>query len=91
MAVAQPRRVAAVTAAARVAQEMGCALGAEVGYGVRFQRREDPARTRVLFTTDGALLRECMRDPLLSRYSVIMVARQKTLSPKNTEHPHRNI
>ncbi|KAG7381782.1 ATPdependent RNA helicase [Phytophthora pseudosyringae] len=69
----QPRRVAAVTIAERVAQEMGCQVGEEVGYAVRFEEKWDPERTKIKFVTDGLLLRETMRDPLLSRYSVVML------------------
>ncbi|CAI5747035.1 unnamed protein product [Peronospora destructor] len=69
----QPRRVAAVTIAERVAQEVGCQLGKEVGYAVRFENKWDPEHTKIKFVTDGLLLRETMRDPLLSRYSVIML------------------
>ncbi|RQM13908.1 hypothetical protein DD237_006029 [Peronospora effusa] len=69
----QPRRVAAMTIAERVAQEMGCQLGKEVGYAVRFEDKWDPEHTKIKFVTDGLLLRETMRDPLLSRYSVIML------------------
>ncbi|TDH70455.1 hypothetical protein CCR75_000382 [Bremia lactucae] len=69
----QPRRVAAVTIAERVAQEMGCQLGQEVGYAVRFEEKWDPERTKIKFVTDGLLLRETMRDPLLSRYSVVIL------------------
>lgn len=69
----QPRRVAAVTIAGRVAQEMGCRVGEEVGYAVRFEEKWDPERTKIKFVTDGLLLRETMRDPLLSRYSVVML------------------
>jgi ATP-dependent RNA helicase DDX35 len=71
--VTQPRRVAASTVAARVAQEMNCELGTDVGYSVRFDERTDPSRMRIKFLTDGMLLRETMRDPLLSRYSVLML------------------
>jgi hypothetical protein len=42
-------------------------------YTIRFDNTTDPARTRVKFMTDGILLREMMGDPLLSRYSVVMV------------------
>lgn len=54
--VTQPRRVAAVTVAARVAQEMGVPLGGLVGYAVRFDDRTSPA-TKIKYTTDGLLLR----------------------------------
>ena len=73
VACTQPRRVAAQTVAARVAEEMGVQLGKECGYTIRFDNTADPVRTRVKFMTDGILLREMMGDPLLSRYSVIMV------------------
>jgi ATP-dependent RNA helicase DDX35 len=73
VACTQPRRVAAQALAARVAEEMGVDLGKECGYTIRFDNKADPERTRVKFMTDGILLREMMGDPLLSRYSVIMV------------------
>lgn len=59
--------------AARVAEEAGSVLGDEVGYTIRFEDLSHPTRTRLKYMTDGMLFRECMRDPLLSRYSVIMV------------------
>lgn len=71
----QPRRLAAVATAERVAREMGVPLGREVGYAVRFDDKCDPQRTRIKFCTDGLLLRETMLDPLLSRYSVVMLVR----------------
>mmetsp|Transcript_52395 Transcript_52395/g.87094 ORF Transcript_52395/g.87094 Transcript_52395/m.87094 type:complete len:700 (+) Transcript_52395:62-2161(+) len=73
VACTQPRRVAATTVAARVAEEMGVELGAEVGYSVRFDDRWDVERTRIKFVTDGMLVRETLSDPLLQRYSVIML------------------
>lgn len=73
IACTQPRRVAAMTVAQRVAEEMGVPLGAEVGYAVRFEEACDPEKVRIKYLTDGVLLREMMSDPLLSRYSVIMV------------------
>lgn len=73
IAVTQPRRISAISVASRVAQEMGTVLGDEVGYSIRFEDLSHPTRTRIRFLTDGALLIECMRDPLLSRYSVVMI------------------
>ena len=77
----QPRRVAATTVAARVAEEMVCKLGQEVGYSIRFEDVTSSV-TKIKFLTDGLLLREALVDPLLSRYSVIMVdeAHERSLS-----------
>jgi ATP-dependent RNA helicase DDX35 len=61
------------TVAARVAEEMGVPVGAEVGYCIRFEEVTTPGVTRIKYLTDGVLLREMMADPLLSSYSVIMV------------------
>ncbi|CAL5873513.1 uncharacterized protein PFLUO_LOCUS7793 [Penicillium psychrofluorescens] len=81
IAVTQPRRVAATTVAKRVAEEMRCKVGEEVGYSIRFEDLTS-ATTRIKFLTDGMLLREALVDPLLSRYSVIMVdeAHERSLS-----------
>jgi len=68
----QPRRVAATSVASRVAEEFGCPIGSEVGYGVRFDFKCSP-HTVIKYYTDGVLLRETMSDPLLSKYSVIIV------------------
>ncbi len=70
--VTQPRRVAAMTVAKRVAEERGCRLGAAVGYKVRFDDSTTP-QTRIIYATDGMLLRESMADPLLSRYSIVVL------------------
>ena len=72
MIVVQPRRVAATTVAHRVAEEMRCKVGEEVGYSIRFEDVTS-AKTRIRFLTDGMLLREALVDPLLSRYAVIMI------------------
>ncbi|GAA5916778.1 hypothetical protein JCM8208_004040 [Rhodotorula glutinis] len=72
IAVTQPRRVAAISVAQRVAEEVGCILGDEVGYSVRFEALATPD-TKVVYLTDGMLFREILLDPLLSRYSVVMV------------------
>ncbi|CAD6584234.1 MAG: hypothetical protein TREMPRED_003776 [Tremellales sp. Tagirdzhanova-0007] len=69
----KPRRVAATSVATRVAEEVGSVLGDEVGYTIRFEDLSSPSRTRIKYMTDGMLFRETMQDPLLSRYSVIMI------------------
>ncbi|KAK9838275.1 hypothetical protein WJX81_001973 [Elliptochloris bilobata] len=78
--VTQPRRVAATSVARRVAQEMGVALGAEVGYTIRFDDVSSGA-TRIKYLTDGMLLREALADPLLRRYKVIVLdeAHERTM------------
>ncbi|KAI0747764.1 P-loop containing nucleoside triphosphate hydrolase protein [Daedaleopsis nitida] len=73
IACTQPRRVAATSVANRVAAEVGTTLGDEVGYTIRFEDVSDRERTRILYMTDGMLFRETLVDPLLSRYSVIMI------------------
>ncbi|KAH0790152.1 pre-mRNA-splicing factor ATP-dependent RNA helicase PRP16 [Histomonas meleagridis] len=68
----QPRRVAAVSVAKRVADEMGVTLGEEVGYTIRFEEVSSP-KTVIRYMTDGILLRESLVDPLLEKYSVIIM------------------
>ncbi|KAL1556164.1 Pre-mRNA-splicing factor ATP-dependent RNA helicase DEAH10 [Salvia divinorum] len=70
--ITQPRRVAAVTVAKRVAEECGVTLGQKVGYAIRFDDATS-ASTRIKYMTDGLLLREALLDPYLSKYSVIVV------------------
>ncbi|KAH0619085.1 hypothetical protein JD844_018733 [Phrynosoma platyrhinos] len=67
--------------AGRVAEERGALLGHEVGYCIRFDDCTDLQATRIKFLTDGMLVREMMADPLLTRYSVIMLdeAHERTL------------
>ncbi|KAK4455518.1 P-loop containing nucleoside triphosphate hydrolase protein [Podospora aff. communis PSN243] len=79
--ITQPRRVAATTVAMRVAEEVGCEIGKEVGYSIRFEDVTSSV-TRIKFLTDGLLIREALVDPLLSRYSVIMVdeAHERSIS-----------
>ncbi|PSR80290.1 helicase [Coniella lustricola] len=81
IAVTQPRRVAATTVSLRVAEEYGCEIGKQVGYSIRFEDVSSAA-TRIKFMTDGLLIREALVDPLLSRYSVIMVdeAHERSIS-----------
>lgn len=73
--------MAATTVAIRVADEVGCEIGKEVGYTIRFEDVSSQA-TRIKFLTDGLLIREALMDPLLSRYSVIMVdeAHERSIS-----------
>jgi ATP-dependent RNA helicase DHX8/PRP22 len=81
IACTQPRRVAAITVAQRVAQERKGNVGDEVGYTVRFDDSTD-ASTRLKYMTDGMLLREALLDPLLQRYSVILLdeAHERTVA-----------
>jgi ATP-dependent helicase HrpA len=68
----QPRRLAARTVAQRIADELDVPLGGAVGYAVRFDNRgsED---TLIRLVTDGLLLAEIRRDPLLRRYDTVIV------------------
>jgi ATP-dependent helicase HrpA len=68
----QPRRLAARTIAERVAEELGSKVGETVGYKVRFTD-EVSERTSIKLMTDGILLAEIQRDPLLLRYDTIIV------------------
>jgi len=73
IAVTQPRRVAAITVAQRVAVEMGVDCGSKVGYVVRFDDHSTPGQTKIKYMTDGMLLREAILDPLLKKYSVVIL------------------
>ena len=77
----QPRRVAAMSVAKRVAEEVGCRLGGEVGYTIRFEDCTSP-ETKVKYMTDGMLQREVLLDPDLKKYSVIMLdeAHERTIA-----------
>eukprot|EP00040_Diaphanoeca_grandis_P018270 m.96001 g.96001 ORF g.96001 m.96001 type:complete len:1070 (+) comp26859_c0_seq1:164-3373(+) len=76
----QPRRVAAMSVAARVADESSTKLGSEVGYSIRFEDCTSE-RTVLKYMTDGMLLREFLSEPDLNAYSCIMVdeAHERTL------------
>lgn len=82
VACTQPRRVAATSIAQRVADEMDVELGKEVGYTIRFEDVTDRYNTVLKFLTDGMLLREAMHDPLLRKYSAIVLdeCHERTLS-----------
>jgi len=77
IAVTQPRRVAAISLARRVAEEMGTPLGSsspasKVGYAVRFDESTSPS-TRIKFLTEGMLLQEMLRDRNIAQYSCVIV------------------
>lgn len=80
IAVTQPRRVAAITVSQRVAQESGTLLGHLVGYSVRFEDVTSES-TKIKYMTDGMLLRESTLDPLMKRYSIIVLdeAHERTI------------
>lgn len=69
---AQPRRIAAISSAIRVAEERRSEVGQEVGYQIRFERKIS-RETVLKFVTHGILTREAMSDPLFSAYSCVMV------------------
>lgn len=81
IACTQPRRVAAQSVAKRVAEEVGCRLGDEVGYTIRFDDCSS-SRTKIKYMTDGMLQREVLLDPDLKQYSVIMLdeAHERTIA-----------
>lgn len=75
IAITQPRRIAAISLAHRVAEEMGCSLGSKdtpspVGYSVRFDNRPG---YKIKYVTEGILLQEMLHDPHLRKYSAIIV------------------
>ena len=77
IAITEPRRVAAITLARRVAEELGTPLGSsspasKVGYSVRFDNSTSPC-TKIKFLTEGMLLQEMLRDPWLKSYSAVIV------------------
>ena len=77
IAITEPRRVAAISLARRVAEEMGTPLGSsspasKVGYSVRFDNSTSP-NTQIKFLTEGMLLQEMLRDPSLRQYSAVIV------------------
>ncbi|CAH2066533.1 unnamed protein product, partial [Iphiclides podalirius] len=81
IAITQPRRVAAITLALRVAAEMKTDIGSIVGYCVRFEDVTSN-QTKVKYLTDGMLLREAVADPFLKRYSIIILdeAHERTVN-----------
>jgi len=82
--VLEPRRIAARAAAARVAHELGEAVGGLVGYQVRLDSRLSE-RTRIVFMTEGVLTRQLMRDPTLSGVGAVI------LDEVHERHIHTDI
>jgi pre-mRNA-splicing factor ATP-dependent RNA helicase DHX16 len=78
--ITQPRRVAAMSVAARVAEELNVKLGQEVGYSIRFEDSTSDS-TVLKYMTDGILLREFLTEPDLKSYSCLMIdeAHERTL------------
>ncbi|KAL3766674.1 hypothetical protein ACHAWU_003430 [Discostella pseudostelligera] len=76
----QPRRVAAISVAKRVAEEFGCTLGDEVGYTIRFDDVTSQS-TIIKYMTDGMLMREYLADNDLKRYAALMLdeAHERTI------------
>ena len=70
-----------MSVAKRVAEEVGCILGEEVGYSIRFEDCTSQA-TRIKFMTDGTLQREILLDPDLKKYSVVILdeAHERTIA-----------
>ncbi|KAI5309851.1 hypothetical protein KEM55_002281, partial [Ascosphaera atra] len=77
----QPRRVAAMSVASRVAEEMGVKVGHEVGYAIRFEDQTSE-KTILKYMTDGMLLRELLTEPDLAAYSALMIdeAHERTVA-----------
>jgi ATP-dependent RNA helicase DHX8/PRP22 len=80
----QPRRVAAMSVAKRVAEEFGCRLGQDVGYAIRFEDCTSP-ETKIKYMTDGMLLRELLLDGEMSKYSVLVL--DEGMSPRPPSSP----
>src|SRR5690606_31242305 len=68
----QPRRLAATSVAKRIAEELQSEIGDWVGYQIRFNDKTGP-RSAIKLMTDGILLAESQRDPMLSRYDTIII------------------
>lgn len=81
IAITQPRRVAAISLATRVARELKVDLGKEVGYQIRYDSHTSD-KTVIKYLTDGILLKEIESDNLLSKYSVVIIdeAHERTIN-----------
>lgn len=72
IAVTQPRRIAALSVSEFISNQLGTTYPGLVGYKVRFEDKTD-LTTKIKIMTDGILLQEMKLDPLLKKYSVVMV------------------
>ncbi|RWS31815.1 putative ATP-dependent RNA helicase DHX33-like protein, partial [Leptotrombidium deliense] len=72
IAITQPRRVAAISVAHRVAQEMNTQVGEMVGYSIRFDENVS-LQTKIKYMTDGMLLRESLNDSLMKKYGCVIL------------------
>ena len=70
--VTQPRRVATISMAKRICYERRKVLGREISYAIRFDDRCSE-HTRLRYVTDGILVRECIEDPLILKYNVVIL------------------
>jgi ATP-dependent RNA helicase DDX35 len=71
--VTLPKRVSVLNIANRLAYNLNSNLGDEVGYSIRFDSNFKEDRTKIKVLTDGMLVREMLVDPLLSKYSVLLI------------------
>ncbi|UKK00762.2 DEAD-box family helicase [Theileria orientalis] len=81
IAITQPRRVAAMSVATRVAEEMDVELGVTVGYSIRFEDKYCD-KTLLKFMTDGMLLKEITTDRMLMNYGMVVLdeAHERTIA-----------
>lgn len=70
--VTQPRRVATISMAKRICYERRRILGKEISYAIRFDDRCSE-HTKLRYVTDGILVRECIEDPLILKYNVVIL------------------
>jgi ATP-dependent helicase HrpB len=68
----QPRRAATVLVANRIAQLLGCQIGTQVGYHIRFDRKYNK-RTNVIVMTEGIFIRRVQTDPFLENVSIVIL------------------
>ena len=84
--VSEPRRIAAKLAAQRVADEIGERLGDTIGYNVRLEQVAGPS-TRVLYMTDGVLLKRLVVDPRLDGVGVVILDEEHDSAYKQDQEP----